>query len=288
VRHANATPLEILAADGVPLAATLFAPPDGSAPSAAVLIVPAMGVSQSYYADFAAWLAGQGYLVATFDYRGVGRSLRGHLRDARTDLVTWGRLDCAALVAELDRRAPGLPLRWLGHSLGGQLLPFVPDLSRVERVVTVASGSGYWLDHDWPLLLKVTWLWFVLVPLLLPLLGYFPGRRLRKVGDVPGGAMAQWRRWCLDPDYAVGAEGEDAQRACAGVRLPIHSLSFTDDEFMSARNTTALHDQYSAALVTRRRLAPREVGARRIGHFGAFRRRFEATLWRDFILPALR
>ena len=29
------------------------------------------------------------------------------------------------------------------------------------------------------------------------------GQRL-VVGDVPGPAMRQWRRWCLDPDYVVG------------------------------------------------------------------------------------
>jgi predicted alpha/beta hydrolase len=53
--------------------------PDADA-VAAVLIVPAMGLTQSYYAPIAAWLAGQGFLVATFDYQGMGRSWRGRLR----------------------------------------------------------------------------------------------------------------------------------------------------------------------------------------------------------------
>ena len=39
-----------------------------------MLIVPAMGVDQRYYAAFASWLADQGYFVVTFDYRGMGRS----------------------------------------------------------------------------------------------------------------------------------------------------------------------------------------------------------------------
>jgi len=122
----------------------------------------------------------------------------------------------------------------------------------------------------------------------MPIFGFFPGKRLRKIGDVPAGAMAQWRRWCLDPGYAAGAEGSPVRRAYAEVRLPIRSISFTDDEFMSARSIADLHDLYAGAPVTRTRLSPRDVGVRRIGHFGPFRPRFEQSLWREVLLPALR
>lgn len=279
-------PLEVLTADGVPLAATVYEP-DGAA-EATVLVVPAMGVGQAYYARFAGWLAGQGFRVLTFDYRGVGRSLRGPLAEVETDLATWGRLDCAAMVDAASARAAGGPLRWIGHSLGGQLLPFVPNLEKVERAVTVATGSGYWLENAWPLRLKVWWLWFFLVPLALPLFGYFPGRRLRKVGDLPRGAMAQWRRWCLDRDYAAGAEGAPVRAAFAAVRLPIHAVSFTDDELMSRRNVEAIHAQYTGAAVTARRLAPADLGVRRIGHFGCFKADLAGPLWQGHLLPALR
>lgn len=43
-------------------------------PRGAVLIAPAMGVKQRFYADFASWLAEQGFLVVTFDYLGMGQS----------------------------------------------------------------------------------------------------------------------------------------------------------------------------------------------------------------------
>ena len=48
----------IIAKNGCTIQATFFRP-DGE-PKAAALIVPAMGVSQSYYAPFATWLATQG------------------------------------------------------------------------------------------------------------------------------------------------------------------------------------------------------------------------------------
>jgi predicted alpha/beta hydrolase len=171
------------------------------------------------------------------------------------------------------------PLHWIGHSLGGQLLGLIPNRARIDRVITVATGSGYWLENTWRTKSVVWWLWFFVVPIALRVAGYFPGKRLRKVGDLPRGVMAQWRRWCLSREYVVGAEGERVREAYASVRMPMLSLSFTDDELMSARGIRSLHGLYTNAPVEYRRIAPPDVGAKRIGHFGFFRPQFERTLW---------
>jgi predicted alpha/beta hydrolase len=63
------------------------------------------------------------------------------------------------------------------------------------------------------------------------------------------------------------------------VTTPILSLSFTDDEFMSFANTQSLHSFYSGAPREMKRIAPREIGVRKIGHFGFFRSKFADTLW---------
>ncbi|HEX5802543.1 MAG TPA: alpha/beta hydrolase [Azospira sp.] len=278
-------PESILAADGHAIAARFFAP--GQAARGAVIIAPAMGVGQDYYADFAHWLARHGYAAVTFDYRSMGYSRRGSLRGFQADIFDWARLDCGAAAEALTRRHPEAPLYWIGHSLGGQIIPFFPEHGRLRKAITVGTGSGYWRENVWTLRSYVWWLWYVVVPLALPLFGYFPGRRLRKVGDLPRGVMAQWRRWCLDRDYAVGAGGEPVRRQYAAVRTPIVSLSFTDDEFMSAKNTASLHGFFTNAARTMKRIAPKDVGARRIGHFGFFRQRFAESLWARHLLPEL-
>ena len=43
-------------------------------------------------------------------------------------------------------------------------------------MVTVAAGSGYWRDYAPSLRRIAPLLWFVIVPLSIPLAGYFPGR----------------------------------------------------------------------------------------------------------------
>jgi predicted alpha/beta hydrolase len=154
-------------------------------------------------------------------------------------------------------------------------------------MVTVATGSGYWRENSPPLRRTAWWLWYVIAPLSVRLFGYFPGKRLRKVGDLPRGVMQQWRRWCLNREYAVGAEGDQVRTLYASVNLPIVSLSFTDDEYMSARNTASIHSFFVNAPLKMKRIAPSDIGAGRIGHFGFFRPTFEGSLWRSHLLPEL-
>lgn len=276
---------EVTTADGFALAARHF-PAAGTA-RGTVLIVPAMAAGQGYYAPLAGWLAEHGFDVTTFDYRGIGRSRRGPLRGFHADVMTWAQLDCAAMIEASAARAQGQPLYWIGHSLGGQIFPFVPNRERVAKMVTVATGSGYWRENAPPLKRFAWWLWYVVAPLSLRLFGYFPGKRLRKVGDLPYGVMEQWRRWCLNPDYAVGVEGEPARAAYAAVRTPLTAISFTDDEYMSARNTASLHGFYVNAPQTHKRFAPHQLGVRRIGHFGFFRAEQAPVLWQPHLLPEL-
>jgi predicted alpha/beta hydrolase len=198
-------------ADGQRVAARFFRPEGAS--KGAVLIVPAMGCSQDYYRPFATWLASQGFTAATFDYRGTGLSRQGGLRGFKADILDWARLDCAAMIDALSER----PLYWIGHSLGGQILAMVPNQKSVSKAITVATGSGYWLENVASLRLKVWWLWFVLVPLLLPLCGYFPGKALRKVGDLPRGVSTGIGRW-RSGRRPIAGSGEQTERAAKGDR----------------------------------------------------------------------
>ena len=72
-------------------------------------------------------------------------------------------------------RTPGRPLLWVGHSLGGQILGLVPNRDRVRAMLTVACGSGYWLENSTRLRAFVWWLWFVAVPLSTAPVRLLPG-----------------------------------------------------------------------------------------------------------------
>ncbi|MGI9332484.1 MAG: alpha/beta hydrolase family protein [Gammaproteobacteria bacterium] len=276
----------IATSDGHELAARLFVPHADA--KGGVLIVPAMGVTQQFYVPFASWLMANDFLAVTFDYRGIGSSRPGALRGFEADILDWANQDCAAMLAAVSETEPGKPLYWIGHSLGGQIFPFVPNRELVSKMITVASGSGYWRENSPSLRRMAWWLWYVVVPLSIRLFGYFPGKRLRKVGDLPRGVMEQWRRWCLNSEYAIGAEGDEARALYASVTTPVTSFSLTDDEYMSARSIDSLHRFYRNAPSTIVRIKPHDIGVARIGHFGFFRPAFEESLWTPYLLPELR
>ena len=247
-------------------------------PRASIVIGAAMGVRQDFYAAFATWLAGQGYRVTTFDYRGHGYSLHGPLRAVRATIFDWV-IDYEAVVASAKAALPSKPLYLVGHSLGAQLPGLMQDTSPIAGMLCVAGGSGYWRDNAPRVRRMAPVLWWLIVPLVTPVWGYFPGKRLGIVGDLPAGVIRQWRRWCLNPRYGMGAEGPAAEQSYAAVRFPILSFSLADDELMTLRGIEHLASFYRQASTRVETIAPQDAGAARIGHFGFFRRQFEATLW---------
>lgn len=251
--------------------------PEGDA-RASVVIGGAMGVRQAYYEPFARWMAQQGYRVTTFDYRGHGDSLQGAMRDVKADLFDWAN-DYEAVISAAKAALPAQPLYLLGHSLGAQLPGLLRHPEQVDGMLSVAAGSGYWRDNAPQLKRIVPYFWWVLVPLATRLCGYFPGRALKKVGDLPAGVILQWRRWCLNPRYSVGAEGPDVAQRYGAVRFPVLALSITDDELMTLRGTHDLINLYANADRRVETITPADVHVRRIGHFGFFRDQFRQSLW---------
>ena len=269
------TAVSVAATDAHPLAAHRY-DPEGRV-RGSVVIAPAMAINQGFYSAFARWLAGQGFVAWTFDYRGTGESLRGGKRGAPGDLDAWCGKDYEALLQAAHAHAPERPLFALGHSFGGQCAPLLPSRRLLRGLVNIAVGSGAMRHNTRPIRRQAPLLWYVLVPLLCPLFGYFPGASIGVIGDLPNGAVRQWRRWCLDPDYLLGAEAR-ARPAYASSEFDVLGLSFADDELLLEAGSRMLHSAYCRP-VEYRVLSPRDFDMERIGHFGFFRAGSENTLW---------
>ena len=252
---------------------------------AQIVVAPAIGVMQSYYQSFARWLAEQGYGVTTFDYRGHGLSLQGSLRDAKADLLDWAQ-DCQLMAEQIKKQFPAQPLIWIGHSVGSQLPGLASVPLPINGLLSVGSGSGYWRDNAPPTRRVIRLFWWGIAPLLTAICGGFPGRKLGIVGDLPAGVIWQWRRWCLNPNYGIGVEGEWVAEAYAAAHYPLHALYFEDDEMMSLASVRSLVGWYKNAPSFLERVDPAIVPAGRIGHMGYFREEMRELLWRP-LLPLL-
>lgn len=276
--------------DGRQLAASWFEPPAGP-PRAVAVIHAATGVPRGYYRAFAEWLAGRGYAVLTYDYRGIGGSRRGRARDLRHESATmrdWAVLDMpAALAAAEARRAGGqLPLLLVGHSFGGNSLAFARGVERADAILTVGSQLAearlYPGVHRW-----VADAFYRALPPLVRAFGYLPGWALGPSGvALPPGVARQWAAWGHRRGWAYADPQMQPHSRVDALRAAAHLWSVDDDlTFAPAPAVDALAATWHRAAVQRHHLHPRDVGLSRLGHFGAFRRTPGAVLWPRLLAP---
>lgn len=270
------------AADGFSLAATLFRPAAAADRGAAVLIAPATGVKRDYYGRFARHLAANGFAVLTIDYRGIGGSAVGRAQGRSLRMQHWGERDMAGAIAWLDANLAPRRMLLVGHSVAGQVLALAPNGARLDAALFVASQAGGWINWDGFERLRVFAGAHALIPAATALFGRLPGW-IMGGEDLPKGIAFQWARWIRCPDYLLG-ELPEAREGYRRLRMPIRFYSFSDDErFGPRRAVETLIGWYSSARGEHRRVAPQDVGASAIGHFGFFRDRFADTLWRDAV-----
>jgi predicted alpha/beta hydrolase len=275
---AEAQCLRFRAADGRELEGRLFQPRERAI--GAILIGGATGVPQRFYAAYARWLSRQGWAVMTFDYRGIGLSREGPLSQDPARMRDWGRLDLPAALDTLALWVPERPLHLIGHSVGGQMLGFMPNHHRLGSAVMLASGFGYWGNMAPGYGAMVRALISVLGPVLYRLLGYAPNSAIGWGEDLPRGVAEDWFRWCRRPDYYAELLAQQRRSYFDDVRLPVLAMSFSDDPIATEANVTAQLALYSAADVTRLRLRPAEFERSHIGHLHFFSSKMPETLWR--------
>ncbi len=272
-------------ADGYPLAATLFLP--RGAKRHAVLINSATAVPRKIYRGFAGYLAHRGCAVLTYDYRGIGdsrqKAVEGYNRPKslvgfKASMSDWAALDVTAAVSWMRGRYHNLPLNYVGHSFGGQVLGLVSNNSEVSRALLVASQAAYWKLMASPERYRVyALLNFVGIP-LTRLLGYMPG--WAGLGeDLPKGVFLEWVKWVMSPRYLLDSRLAALQNF-PRYRGALRALCLSDDPWATRPAVELLCSGFTSIKPDILTVTPNDVGAARIGHFGFFRPEHRDTLWR--------
>lgn len=252
-----------------------------------VLLCPATGVKQHFYLRFATWLAEQGHDVLVFDYRGIGLSLHGPLKDSRATLAEWGQQDQVAALDWLVRRTGREQVLLIGHSAGGQMMGLLPNHRHVSRVVGVATSTGWLSGMRTGFRLKAYFGLRMAVPIGALIKGYAPTAALGLGEDLPAQVGIQWGQWCAAGGYATNAVKDKPQQDFHGdIRIPITVFHATDDDIANPTTVADLMRTFPAARKQVHRIAPREHGLKSIGHIDWFRSSHQA-LW-PLLAQALR
>jgi len=269
-------------ADGVQLGGTWFLPLEGTPVLAAIVITCGGGIPARFYHRLARFLAARGAAVLTFDYRGIGESRRGSLKEMRTGVETWGAADLDAAFMLARQSYPDAQFGAIAHSVGALLLGAAQDARRLSKIVFLGPHTGYWRDYARRWRLPLYLAWHVLMPAATRIVGYFPGKTLGMGEDLPPQVAMDWanRR---QPELVRGRDDRRGIAAILGmyheVRAPTLALSASDDAFAPPRAAERLLALYPNAPVTYRLVTPASVNRRRLGHLGYLSQSAGDEIW---------
>jgi len=170
----------------------------------------------------------------------------------------------------------------VGHSAGGFMPGFAEAAGEVDRYLNVAGQYAYWRDYAAERRLQMYAKWHLLMPAMTRLVGYFPGRRLGWLEDLPAGVALEWsQRGARLEDSYPREEHPLLFSRFGAVRAPILAVSTSDDEFATPaamRRGLGYFRNSPRQLV---QLNPRAMGFEHIGHFGLFHDRHRNGFWRE-------
>ena len=251
-------------------------------PEGSVIVNPATGVLARYYHRYAHFLARHGFDVLTFDYRGIGQSRPPELRGAGYRWRDWGERDFEAVLRLMSGHRRHGPLMVVGHSVGGFLPGLAEHAPMIDRMLTVGAQYAWWGDYMPSRRAALFFKWHVVMPAVTALCGYFPGRRLGWLEDLPKGVANEWsfRRSRFERSHPKD-ERKEVLRRMAAVKAPILAIAVSDDELGTVPAVRRTLNYYAGAQSVVVQLYPVDLGRDRIGHFGLFHDSHAAGFWID-------
>lgn len=251
---------------------------ESTSASTILIIASATGVKQEFYQKFSRYLSENGVTVITFDYGGIGRSLRSPVKQCQYRLSDWGRKDLETIIQYATKHYPERRKVILGHSIGGQLIGLAPSSPYADKLILVAAQSGYWKYWKGSARYKMWFNWHILFPVLINMFGYLPSKRVSGMENLPGAVANQWRKWGMHPDYMFG-DPDMKNTFYDKIASPLTAFSIADDTLAPKEAVDWMAEKYSRAQRKRISLLPGDHDVTRIGHFGLFKDAFEASLW---------
>jgi predicted alpha/beta hydrolase len=262
-------------------------------PHTILLINPATGVVSRYYSRYAAFLARSGFLVLTYDYRGIGLSRPKSLIGFRATKHDWGALDCEAAIKFLSGSFPQLKMMAVCHSIGGFALGLAPSATKIRRALFVGCQYAYWNDYHWLLRVPMLMNWHIVMPVLTKIFGYFPGKTLRWLEDLPAGVAMEWatrfhptfhKRYNKLSHATAPAEGIELEARMGAIKADILAIADVNDPFATPSATARLLKHFRGSHREFVRISRRKRQLPKLGHFGFFHDRFASTLWTESLV----
>ncbi len=268
--------LPVITSDGFHLTASLFEPAEFN--GKIVLISAASGIKQEFYYNFATYLTENGFMVYTYDYRGIGKSIDTTIKTTNGSYTIWGIKDYPAMVDYIMANHPDSKYYLIGHSFGGNGIGMSLMTNKFEKVITVASAITYWRYMPPLRGIQALFLAYIQIPLWNYLYGYFPARHKGLGENLPPKAASQWTRGLANKEAIIDI-ARFASDHYHQISTSIVMISIEDDWIGNEKGVDLLASYFTGAKVERRHLLVSETEQGKIGRINIFRKRFKTKLW---------
>jgi predicted alpha/beta hydrolase len=270
----------IEARDGFKLSATVRRP--SGKIKGVIQLNSGAGIPQKVYANLASFLSNNGYVTVTYDYRGIGHSSPPTLKGFQSTIEDWGILDMTSIFDWVIREFPSEKKILIGHSMGGQLVGLMDNHQKIDKLILIASSTGYWRDMSSPYKWLMPPLWFLFIPITIQIYGYVNAKTLRQGENLPKDVAIQWRNWCINPTYFDDHfQKSNTRLYFEDLRIPLKSIQISDDPIANEITANKLLTYYKNAYIEVEKISPQQLGVKKIGHAGFFSRQFSDTLWEN-------
>lgn len=259
--------------DGEKLAVRIYKPKDEV--NKVIVIAPSADLTQDFYYDFSIHLVKSNIAVITFDFRGAGSSSPKKLKGFKANLENWAQHDLDAVLRYCRNLFPRQELIFIGHGIGGEIVGLAAASQFINRIVLVNAALScsrlrrfrekLWIGAMKKFVQITSWLF-----------GYFPGKGLRVLNNLPKGVLDEWIHWCNNEN---GLFDDFTDYNYRKLQVPILVFSFSDDWRSQESGVVALLKHFASACIQWYHIKPKQVNVRRIGHSGFFKKRFKETLW---------
>jgi len=258
--------------DGETLAVRIYKPKEEI--SKVMVIAPTADLTQDFYNDFCVHLVRNKIAVVTFDFRGAGFSPK-KLKGFKANLENWAQHDLDAVLRYCRNLFPKQELIFIGHGIGGEIVGLAAASQFINRIVLVNTALScsrlrrfrekIWIGAMKQFVQITSWLF-----------GYFPGKGLRVLNNLPKGVLDEWIHWCNNEN---GLFDDFTDYNYRKLQVPILVFSFSDDWRSQESGVVALLKHFTSARIQWYHIEPKQISARTIGHSGFFKKRFRETLW---------
>lgn len=243
-----------------------------------LLINSATGVKQQVYFSFARYFAEQGFVVITYDYRGIGLSKPDQLKGFEASMRIWGTQDYKALTKYIRIRFPEYQKYCLGHSVGALILGMNEDSEIFEEFVFVGTQNAFVGNLKFRTKIEAYLGFGIVQPLTTQLLGYFPAQWFGLGESLPKNCANDWRTLILNRKSTNGLL-EKINDYSKELTQKVFVIRAEDDVWLTEKGVRSLlNDTYPNLKPTYRLIKTSESEKKEIGHINFFRS-YNSKLW---------